>query len=121
MTWWNRNGGINSFPGDKTESEIVKEGSQGILAEAKKKFKTKTELLHQTKINIKGNEPFLSFQKSHLIVNLSAGLAGSHTFFEGGVDQLRSANKGDVLAVQIVRIHQVPMTWWGRLRDGWTR
>ena len=87
--------------------------------------KTQTEVLHEVKHTIEGNEPFLFFNRSplHMIANLSAGFVGSHTLFEGWIDQdpFLKVKKGDVLAIQIVRVLPAPRTWWDQLRDWWAR
>lgn len=79
------------------------------------KTKTKTEILHEIEHHVQGDEPFLSWRRAHMVVNLSAGMNGSHNFSETFVTPSSWPGKGDILAFQIVRLSQVPMTWYERV------
>ena len=79
-------------------------------------YKQKIEIIHEGQQPIKGNEPFLSFSRPYMIVNLSTG-GGSHIFFEGHVGSFYQFKKGDVLAFRLCRISRVEETWRDRVLD----
>ena len=79
------------------------------------KFKEKTEVLHEVRQPIKGNEPFLPYKQPRMIVNISSGAQGSHNFFEGYIGRFPWFQKGDELVFQLARVSRVPMTRWERV------
>ena len=79
------------------------------------KTKPQTEVLHEVKQTITGNEPYLSYRRPHMIVNFSGGFGGSHNFFEGYFESIARIRAGDVLSFQLVRTTQVPMKWYERV------
>ena len=84
------------------------------------KYKPQIEVLHKIEHHIQGNEPFLSFRRAYMIVNLSAGWQGSHNFYEGSTDLGQNLASGDTLRFQMCRVRLVPMTWYERLWS-WAR
>lgn len=80
------------------------------------KYKQQSKVLHLSEQTIKGDEPFLWHTRPRMIVNLSAGMVGSHNFVEGYVDDF-NFEKGDVLAFSVHRIRQVPVEqkWYERV------
>jgi hypothetical protein len=95
-------------------------GANPRTAEEKVKYKSHTEVLHEIDQRIQGNEPFLSFVRPRMIVNLSGGYSGSHNFFEGNIDSFSRVGRGDTLVFQLQHVSQVPMTWWERVWS-WVR
>ena len=84
------------------------------------KYKAHTEVLHEVRHTIRGDEPFLRFVRPRMIVNISACWSGSHNFFEGEVDEFSTLKPGDVFAFQLVKLSQVPLTGWERVWS-WVR
>ena len=95
MTWWNR----KSKPDD--EDWICPNNGRNL-------FKERVEVLHEVRINVKGNEPFLSFTRPRMIVQLTSQSGQSHQFYEGNSDFLPILHKGDTVGFRLCRITQVP-------------
>ena len=80
------------------------------------KYKEKIEILHETECHIKGNEPFLDFLQTGVIVNLYDRSGRSHNFIDaliGGANvPIDTLKKGETLRFQMTRVSLVPMTWW---------
>ena len=84
------------------------------------KYKSKTEVMQEIEHHIIGDEPFLSFSRPRMIINLSGGWAGTHNFFEGYSGHIKHLLPGDILRFQMCRVSQVKMTWYERLWS-WAR
>lgn len=81
------------------------------------RYKQQTEVLHETKQTIRGDEPFLRYPRPHMIISLNGFGAGSHNFFEGYFEAMARIKKGDTLAFQWVRVTRVEMTRWERVKE----
>lgn len=84
------------------------------------KFKQKSEIIQESKMVIKGNEPFLSFHQIKMIVNLHNHSGQSHNFLDGFPVSFGSLRQGDVLKFQMVREYPIEMKWYERILD-WIR
>ena len=88
------------------------------------RYKEEIEVLHETECPIKGNEPFLSFGQTGMIVNLHDRSGRSHNFLDGWVAgasiPISRIKKGDILRFQLYRVYQVPTRWYERVWD-WIR
>lgn len=77
---------------------------------------TQVEILQQTECPIKGNEPFLSFVDTGVIVNLHDRSGKSHNFLDGWVAGARlpiqKLRKGDILQFQLRRATEVEIPWY---------
>jgi len=75
-----------------------------------------SKILHKIEVPIKGNEPFLSFGRTTLIVNLHDSSGRPHNFLESfGNASLTGLRNGDVLQFQMVVVRQFEMTWYESL------
>jgi hypothetical protein len=82
-------------------------------------FKQEFEILNDTKNVIRGDEPFLAYNRPHIIVNvLDVGSRGSHNIFEGRTDFLGKLKPGDFLAM--CRVSQTEITWRDKV-VGWVK
>lgn len=75
-----------------------------------------TELLHEVKHTIKGNEPFLSFTRPRMVVNLFDSRGQSHILYEDNIYFPFSCHmkKGDTLKFKVVRESWVDSPWYER-------
>ncbi len=90
MTWWNR----GSRPDD--------------------------EVLHETDHPIRGDEPFLRYGDTGLIVTFCKQGYGNHNFIERlgspGVP-ISKLKKGDTLRFQMVRVSSKNLTLWQKIKE----
>jgi len=82
-----------------------------------------TEILHETNILIKGNEPFLSFAQTGLILNLNDRYGKSHNFIEtpfgsAGIP-INKLRKGETLRLQLTRVFDVEPKWYQKIWIWW--
>lgn len=106
MTWWNR----KSKPDDEPEFcpfSGRSEGPRGI----------DTKILYESSTPIRGDEPFLDYVRSSMIINLRSYDGRSHNFFEsssngwGGIP-LHYLHRGDKFRVQLSRVREVDIPWY---------
>lgn len=79
------------------------------------------EILHESNIKIKGNEPFLDYIRTGLIINLNDLTGRSHNFVEripvgpGSGVPISKLKKGETLRLQLIRSYEVdvpdPSRW----------
>lgn len=110
MTWWNR----KSKPDDEPEF-CPFSGQRGVPT------KDKVEVLHEVRVSIKGNEPYLQFVHPRMIVQLTDQRGRSHQFFEGHADFFPILSRGDEVSFRLCRVTKVPLKWYERLRNWWSR
>ncbi len=89
------------------------------------KYKQKVTVLHEITANIKGNEPYLSFVRPKMIVQLTDQNGSSHQFYEGLSGFFADFRKGERASIRLCRVTQVPMKWWegiiSDLREWWAK
>ena len=77
-----------------------------------------TETLHKSELVIKGNEPFLLFGRTSLIVNLHDQSGQSHNFFQGPCEGIPFRFKnGDTLRFTLARVQVREIRWWENFKE----
>jgi hypothetical protein len=74
------------------------------------------EVLHETKFTIKGNEPFLKYTQTGIIINLNDRFGSSHNLVEtpfgfAGIP-VSKLKRGDQFRMQLCRVTTVEKVPW---------
>jgi hypothetical protein len=87
------------------------------------KFRNQIDVLHESKQLIRGDEPFLSFHRPSMIVNLRDYSGASHNFVDsssGTTACLCDLQRGDTLRFQFCRVRPVKIPWY-KFWERWTK
>lgn len=82
-----------------------------------------TKVLHETNIKIKGNEPFLSYNRAGLVTSLVDYSGQRHTLSEqyGGSISLSEVKKGDNVYLCLIHSRDIEVPWYEPIKKLWGR